>query len=354
VERGARRNYRLLGRRLAEADNQLYRNGANRQGLIQVLADGDYRLVIRAGQLAPIIVDNLMLQITNEGKIKGELPTMTHLNAMLSSEAFLGQFRPVDQVSRKPFYLRDFSLVHPGYQDRGAEGCLLYLGPETRVDDGIETINRFLDVMEFASSADRTNTVAAALTVLLRNHWTGAKPLVLVTATRSHAGKSTLTAFIRGRVPTSNILYESVDWPMLRQFQEQCARNPDIGMINLDNVRLDSAGGRDRFIRLAFLESFLTSPEIDLASPGSGQPMRLKNRFVMAITTNDGVVSADLLNRALPIHLAPKGNVLSRLSPIGNPKLEFLPENQERIEAEFHGMIERWKSRDRIQPQSTR
>jgi len=131
---------------------------------------------------------------------------------------------------------------------------------------------------------------------------------------------------------------------MQSQFQQQYARNPDIGMMCLDNVRLDSAGGRGRFIRSAFLESFLTSPEIHLASPSVGQPARLKNRFVMTITTNDGMLSLDLLNRALPIHLAPNGNVQTRQSPIGNPKLEFLPENQERLEAELRGMIARWKS----------
>jgi hypothetical protein len=49
------------------------------------------------------------------------------------------------------------------------------------------------------------------------------------------------------------------------------------------------------------------------------------------------------MNRALSIHLAPKGDVQNRRTPIGNPKLEFLPQNQERIEAEFRGMIERWK-----------
>src|SRR5262249_16457857 len=126
--------------------------------------------------------------------------------------------------------------------------------------------------------------------------------------------------------------------------QQQYARNPNIGMMYLDNVRLDSAGGRGRFIRSAFLESFLSSPEIHLASPSVGEPARLKNRFVVAITTNEGMLSPDLLNRALPIHLAPKGNVQGRQSPIGNPKLEFLPQNQERLTAELRGMIERWKA----------
>ena len=41
VERGARRNYRLLGRRLAEASDRLYRNRADGQGLIQVSSNGD-------------------------------------------------------------------------------------------------------------------------------------------------------------------------------------------------------------------------------------------------------------------------------------------------------------------------
>src|SRR5262249_25345967 len=89
VERGARRNYRLLGRRLAEANQDLYRNGTNGRGLIHVLAGGTHRLITKAGQLAPIIVDNLILQITKDGKVTGDLPPATHLNAMLSSETFL-------------------------------------------------------------------------------------------------------------------------------------------------------------------------------------------------------------------------------------------------------------------------
>ena len=31
-------------------------------------------------------------------------------------------------------------------------------------------------------------------------------------------------------------------------------------------------------------------------------------------------------------------------SPIGNPKLEFLPANKEKIAAELRGMVERWKA----------
>jgi hypothetical protein len=195
--------------------------------------------------------------------------------------------------------------------------------------------------MEFASNADRTNAVGAALTVLLRRFWPGAKPLVLVTATKSHAGKGTIIDFVRGRTAKAEILYEKLDWPMQSQCQRHLQANPAIGLINFDNVRLDSAGGGG-FIRGGFVESFITNAEISLAAPGVGQ-FQTKNQYVVAINTNDGTLSADLLNRALPIHLAPKGSVHDRPSAIGNPKLEYLPQNQVQIESELHGMIQRWK-----------
>jgi hypothetical protein len=65
---------------------------------------------------------------------------------------------------------------------------------------------------------------------------------------------------------------------------------------------------------------------------------------VLAISTNFGTVSEDLMNRGLPVHLHPVGNVADRVSPIGNPRLEYLPANRERIAAELLGMVERWKA----------
>jgi hypothetical protein len=266
---------------------------------------------------------------------------------MLHSEAFLKQFRPVDQVARTPLYLADFAILPPGYHDGGEGQRLLYVGPQPRIADSTETIRRFLDVMDFDSNADRTNTVAAALTVLMRRHWPGEKPVVVVSATKSQAGKGTITVFFGGAVPKADVLYESIDWPMQSQLQRQLGHDPDIGLICLDNVRLDSAGGRARYIRSGFIESFVTSPEVTLACPGAGEPARLKNWFVVTINTNAGSLSPDLMNRALSIHLAPRGDVQDRRTAIGNPKLEFLPQNRERIEAELRGMIERWKNAGR-------
>lgn len=343
IERGARRNYVHLGKRLAWRNKALYRNGSNGHGLILVSADGDTRLITKASQLAPVIVDTFTMKVMKEGKIVSELPQAGHLNAMLHAEAFLRQFRPVDQIARTALYLDDFTLVEPGHHDGGDKRRLLYLGLKPKIADSLETIDRFLGVMDFASNADRTNTVAAALTVLLRHRWPGEKPVVLVTATKSHAGKGTITEFIRGAVPKAEILYENIDWPMQSQLQRQISHNPEIGMICLDNVRLDSAGGRAKCIRSGFIESFVTNPEIVLASPGVGELARLKNWFVVTINTNDGALSPDLMNRALSIHLAPKGDIQARRCSIGNPKLEFLPQNQDRIEAELRGMIERWK-----------
>ena len=250
IERGARRNYRHLGKRLARRNKALYRNGSSGHGLIHVTADGDTRLITKASQLAPVIVDTFTMKVMKEGKIVSELPQAGHLNAMLHAEAFLSQFCPVDQVARTALYLDDFTLVQPGYHDGGPRRRLLYLGPKPKLADSLETLDRFLGVMDFGSNADRTNTVAAALTILLRHRWPGEKPAVLITATKSHAGKGTITEFIRGAVPKADILYENIDWPMQNQLQKQVMANPEIGMISLDNVRLDTpVEGRSASVR---------------------------------------------------------------------------------------------------------
>ncbi len=131
---------------------------------------------------------------------------------------------------------------------------------------------------------------------------------------------------------------------MRSEFQRKIQLDPEIGVVLFDNVRLDSSGGRSKFIRSAFLESFITNREIVLASPGAGEPIRRVNDSVAIINTNDGSLSPDLMNRALSIHLAPKGDVQDRHPSIGNPKFEFLPQNRARIEKELRGMIERWRN----------
>ncbi len=346
VERGAAHNYRLLGE-LLSASGGLYRNGTTGHGLVQVLINGTFRLITKGTQLAPLIVDRVPMRVEKEGKVVNELPAAHHLNSMLHSEEFLGKFKAVDEVTGLPMYLDDFSLVPPGYNDFGPGKRILYLGEDPPVVRSLETINAFLSVMSFATTADSTNTVGAALTVLLRHQWTGEKPLVLITATQSHSGKGTVTDFFRGAVPKADVLYESLDWPMQDQFQRQVKKTPDIGVVLFDNVRLDSSGGRARFIRSAFVEAFVTNGEITLASPGAGEPIRLVNKYVVTVNTNDGALSTDLMNRSLPIHLAPTGDTQDRVSAIGNPKLEFLPENRARIEAELRGMIEKWKEAGR-------
>jgi hypothetical protein len=65
---------------------------------------------------------------------------------------------------------------------------------------------------------------------------------------------------------------------------------------------------------------------------------------VLAITTNDGSLSEDLMNRALPIRLTPRGDLWRRESPIGNPKHDYLPRHHSQIEAELRRMIERWRA----------
>lgn len=349
ISRGAQENFYLFGKKLAEVNQNLFRNGVDGHGLILVVSTGRSIRITKASQLTPVIADCLNMKVTKEGKTIKEFPSTTDLNTLLKTEQFLQHFRPVDRVTAFPNYDDVFGLVAPGYNP---DSLIYYAGDVPQTGRGTETIERFLDVMSFGSNADRTNAVAAALTVMLRHLWPGHKPMVLVTANKSHSGKGTVTDFIRGPVPTADLLYQQKDWPIEKQLQSLITANPDTGILLFDNVRQDSSG--TKFIRSGFVESFITSEKVTLASPGCGDPLFLKNQFVVALNTNDGKLSTDLLNRALPIHLEVKGNVQERQSPIGNPKLEFLPQFGDQIQAELRGMIESWKEQGRPLDESAR
>jgi hypothetical protein len=278
MEKGAAANYRSLGKLLA-ASGDLFRH-QDGHALVQVLPNCKTRLISKGSQLAPVIVDRLKMIVTKGGKVTSELPAANHLNAMLRSEKFLRRFRSVDEVTTHPLYRDDFTLARPGYNDGGPGQRILYLGHEPEIAGSTATIDRFLAEMKFASNADLTNTVAAALTVLLRRKWPGQKPVVLVTSTKSHSGKGTITDFFRGSVPKADVLYEALDWPMQSQFQRQVQANPEVGVVVFDNVRSDSSG-RASFIRSGFIESFVTSADVTLASPGAGGRREIPVVFVI-------------------------------------------------------------------------
>ena len=63
---------------------------------------------------------------------KSDIIPAKHLNAMLKSAKFLGQFRPLDQITARPLYLPDFSLTHPGYNDGGPGYRILLRGRGAR------------------------------------------------------------------------------------------------------------------------------------------------------------------------------------------------------------------------------
>lgn len=299
--------------------------------------------ITTGADLAVIITDRVSVSVIKEGKLKGSRIPSADLSCMIRSEIFLGQFKPVDAVVKRPMYVgSQFDLTKPGFNDCGRGQRIYYVGDVATVVRSTEMINKFLNVMAFASNADRTNAVAAALTVMLRNYWPGAKPIYIVTSSKSHAGKDTIIEFCAGTTPKDSITYESADWALQHQFVAALKLSPDVGLINVENVRLD---GRTREFRSAFLERIIMDPEPTLfaAGSGTGKAVKRTNNLVLAMSTNDGCVSDDLMNRGMRTHLTPVGDIATRTSPIGNPKLEYLPKYRDRIEAELHGMIEAWR-----------
>lgn len=335
----AYKNYRLLGQVLAKAGD-LFRRSGHGGGLLIVKEGGVHESIRSAADLAPVIVDRVALTIYLDGKPKGSKLSAAHMNAMLRSESFLDQFQAVDQVTSVARYLPDFSITNPGFNDGGKGHRVLFTGSSPELLDSLDHVEAFLNVMAFDSEADRTNAVAAALTVHLRHHWPGGKPIVLTTANKSHAGKDTVILFASGQTKQSSISYQATNWALERSFVGVLNQIPDVGVVVIENARLDR---RDRCLASAFIERFVTDPEPFLFSTGTGPGVRRRNDVVLAISTNYGSVSEDILNRSLPIHLNPVGSVADRRSPIGNPKLEFLPHYREQIAGELHGMIARWK-----------
>lgn len=61
------------------------------------------------------------------------------------------------------------------------------------------------------------------------------------------------------------------------------------------------------------------------------------------MTTNEGVLSPDLVSRSLLIHLVALGSLANRKSSLGAIKEQYLPEVQPKLEAELRGMIKKWK-----------
>ncbi len=334
-----------LGKALAQGGD-LFRLSGYGNGLLFVPPTKDSSPVpIRDGRaLAPLIIDRLRIVIKEGDKTKYGLPPARDLNILPMCETFLQQFQAVDEVTNRPIYLPGIQLAKPGHNDGGPGYRVLYLGEKPPVADSLACTNRFLDVMSFASEADRTNAVAAALTVLLRREWAGSKPVIVTTSTKSHGGKGTILQFAAGTTQQVPISYQATEWALERVVVAVIKTKNDLGIIVVDNARLTKASS---VIASGFLERLITDPEPFYFSTGTGAPMQRRNDLVLALTTNYGQISEDLMNRALPIHLEPVGNIADRVSPIGNPKLEYLPTHQEQIEAEMRGLIERWKDAGR-------
>jgi hypothetical protein len=316
-------------------------------GVGLLLVEGqELREISTAKELYHLVLDNV--RVTNGKEHEQRIPSDV-LGYMLCSRHFLGNFPAVKEVVTTAIVLSNYTFSQPGYN---AVDAVLYLGPAVTPARNTDAIRQFLDCMPWASNADRTNAVAALLTVPFRYRFPGGLPLVLLTASTSHSGKSTLAEFIRGKTPKVDLLYEDKDWPMQKALHAQLIQTPEAGIINLDNVRTDSSG-RAKLIRSGFLESLITTADPGLSSPkGRLRAVRTPNHNLVVLNTNEGAVGADLLNRSLPIRLEPTGDLLQRIARAreilgGDIKHEWLPAHREQIEAEMWGMIERWREAGR-------
>ena len=339
-ESPAAENFEVLGRALAMS-RDLFRRPGYDGGLFLVLPDGSPRSIVKGNLLSSVMADRIVLNRFLNGKQKPGRISVGTLDEMLHTEAFLSRFDPVDRITSQPEYLPGFTITNPGYNDGGDGHRVIFVGESAQPSDSMERINTFLDVMDFQTPSDRANAVAGLLTVALRHHWPGGKPIILATASKSHSGKDTVLDFIAVQTPKTSVSWEPADLATQKAIVACLNTDPSLGMIRLENARVS---GNSK-IASAFVERFVTDPKPTLYSPGCGsEPRQIRNEIVMAMSTNFGVLSEDLLNRGLSIHLEPKGSITDRQSSIGNPRHQYLPRYREEIAAEVHGMIERWRA----------
>jgi len=309
-------------------------------GLAMIQRDMEIVQLNTPTALKAAIIDRVDITNIKNGKFSSTGPQALDVPAMMMSVAFLEAIPQLDTIYDQPHYNETFELMQPG-ENPGSEGFHCYVAAETPpVSDSMERMTAFLDEMNFSTEADRANLVAALLTTLLRNHWPGGKPIVLVTANKSHAGKDTCLDFVASGCRKVSISYELQDWALQSNFSDLMNKSGG-DLIVIENAKL---GARERVIQSAFIERITTDPNPVFQTPKSrnldGQPVR--NEFVVGISTNDGQVGEDILNRAMVIHLDKSGDIDVRSSKIGNPRQEYLPSYKNEITAEARGMIKRW------------
>ncbi|WP_437222666.1 hypothetical protein SH661x_002885 [Planctomicrobium sp. SH661] len=333
--------YAGFGKRLSSAGD-LFRSPEYRGGLLLASPRGEFnaRPITKGQELASLVVDRVQVTSLKNGRRRPESISGRHLQTMLRSEAFLQQFQPVDKIIDSPIHSEEFELLAPGYHDLGPDHRYLVRGSQPEIKRSQDRITQFLDVMDFQDHSDRTNAVAAALTVMLRNMWLGGKPLIAVTSTKSHGGKDTVIDFAVGIEEQVSVSYSSTDWPLERSIVATLNSHPRLGVIRIENIRSNGQSGP---IASAFLERTITSSNPCFYSTTGHLPLSRPNDLVFALSTNEGSLSEDLMNRSLPIRLNPVGNVADRSSPIGNPRYDFLPRYRDEIAAELRGMIELWR-----------
>jgi hypothetical protein len=202
-------NYAVVGGQLA-AGGGVFRQGESGYQLMVVPPGGRAapRVIATADELGGLLADRMCIAVYRAGRRRRLGIPSGHLRTMLRSQSFLAHFRPVDQVTRVALLLPDYEVTRPGYNDGGPGGRIFYVGNGADISHDCDAINRFLDVMAFESDADRTNAVAARLTCAMRNLFAGGKPLIAVTATKSHAGKDTTIAFAAGAQRLMSVSYQ--------------------------------------------------------------------------------------------------------------------------------------------------
>ena len=335
----------------------------NHKGDIVLLHEDKLLPLMKDGNLVAKAPYTLANYVIGQDKTKG---SKGPLSQSLLWQAFhdhrLRQGLPtIDDVSDRPAYGSDFTLLQPGYH---REQKLLVLGeridpipfnPETE-DTVLHEFLGKLRGLPFKEDADYVNMVGVFLmTLLARPLAPSGKMFVLLDGDCPGLGKTLLAQMLGlvadGKKPAPTE-FTTGNEELSKRIASTLKTHKQQSVLLFDNARVKGKAKID----LTSLESLSSSPMISLRIIRTSNDLVMSNNYTWILTMNDTKTTRDLADRGLFIRLSSERQRERQKKCQSNCYGELMPfveKHHREIRDSLYGMIEYWKSLGRPEGTAT-
>ncbi len=241
--------------------------------------------------------------------------------------------REIEHYTNGPTFDELMVLSSPGYN---SSSKIFYAGTKLKPHADFSIFDSFIDDWPWKETASRTNFISLLLLGTLKHQFPGNSPAGLAIGNQSGVGKTFLAFFY-------SLLFEqkfAKPVPFIaneEELQKQIVTELMSGSntILIDNIRVKN-------ISSGTLESMLTAPRLNFRLLGKNVGINRLNTIQTFLTLNEGEVSADLLNRSVPMHLEFIGDPNKRQWKRIDFRKDVLA-SREKLLGTLIQMVENWK-----------